>query len=472
VDKSFGESGGDAMTESGERSMEVVWARVSELLREKIGNQNVATWFAPAVFLGIRDRRAVLQLPNKFFVDWISEHYHGALLESLHEVCGEGVAQVMLHVNATPQGELFLETAPTVPDAQRTEASERRSWRLGYLVPKYTFPNFVVGASNKFAHAAAEAVANRPGEHYNPLFIYGGVGLGKTHLINAIGHRILERGTNTKVGYFSAEAFMNELISAIKRQRTDDFKNRFRRLDVLVIDDVQFLAGREGTQEEFFHTFNALHGSHRQIVLSSDKFPKDIPHLEDRLRNRFEWGLITDIQPPDLETRVAILLKKAEAEKLRIPHDVALFLASKFDNNIRELEGSLTRLGAFASLSQKTINVEFARDVLKDLVKDRNLQVTIEVVQRVISEQYGLKIGDLKSQRRTKSLAFTRQVAMYLSRKLTGASLPHIGEKFGNRDHSTVFHAVQVIERRRELDPAFGAKVQDLEKLIESQAKV
>jgi chromosomal replication initiator protein len=450
--------------------MQEIWLRVREALREKIGSQNFETWFEPASFAGVRDGTALLQLPNKFFVDWISEHYQSALLESFRSACGEAVSRVTLRANPTRQGELFPEARAVAVDP--ADAPPRRALRLGDLAPEYTFANFVVGASNKFAHAAAEAVGNRPGEHYNPLFIYGGVGLGKTHLMNAIGHRILERDPQARVGYLSAEAFMNELITAIKRQRTDDFKNRFRRLDVLIIDDVQFLAGREGTQEEFFHTFNALHGSRRQIVLSADKFPKEIPRLEDRLRNRFEWGLITDIQPPDLETRVAILFKKAEAKGLRVPHDVALFLASHFESNIRELEGSLTRLGAFASLSQRPITLEFAREVLKDLVRDRSPRVTIELVQRVISEQYGVRVADLKSQRRTRNLALTRQLAMYLSRKLTGASLPHIGEKFGNRDHSTVLHAVQVIERRRELDPAFGAAVDDLERLIETQAKL
>jgi chromosomal replication initiator protein len=340
------------------------------------------------------------------------------------------------------------------------------------LVPRYTFANFVVGASNKFAHAAAEAVANNPGEHYNPLFIYGGVGLGKTHLINAIGHQVLERASLAKVGYFSAESFMNELITAIREKHMDDFKNRFRKLDVLILDDVQFLAGREQTQVEFFHTFNTLHQSRRQIVLSSDKFPKDIPQLEERLRNRFEWGLIADIQAPDIETRVAILLKKAEAEGLPLGHDVALFLASKFEANIRELEGSLTRLGALASFLHKPITVEFAREVLKDLVKDRSLQVTVESVQQVISAQFAVKLSDLKSPKRTRNLAFARQVGMYLSRKLAGASLPSIGEKFGNRDHSTVIHAIQVIEKRRDEDPGFHSTLEGLERLVESHGKL
>ncbi len=450
--------------------MEATWSRVTEILREKIGGQNFDTWFRPALLLGVHESRALLQLPNKFFIDWISDHYQPALVESLRQVLGSELTGVTLRVNPNPQGELF----PPAPRNSESPGGEspKRGTRRGGLVSRYTFANFVVGASNKFAHAAAESVANKPGDHYNPLFIYGGVGLGKTHLINAIGHQVFERSSTAKVGYFSAESFMNELITAIREKRMDDFKNRFRKLDVLILDDVQFLAGREQTQVEFFHTFNTLHQSHRQIVLSSDKFPKDIPQLEERLRNRFEWGLIADIQAPDIETRVAILLKKAEVEGLPLSHDVALFLASKFEANIRELEGSLTRLGALSSFLKRPITVEFAREVLKDLVKDRSSQVTVESVQQVISAQFAVKLADLKSPKRTRSLAFARQVAMYLSRKLVGASLPNIGEKFGNRDHSTVFHAVRVIERRREEDPGFHATLANLEQLIASQSKL
>jgi chromosomal replication initiator protein len=450
--------------------MEAAWSRAAEILREKIGGQNFDTWFRPASLLGVHEARALLQLPNKFFVDWIAEHYQAALLDALREVLGSDLNGVTLRVNPSAQGELFPRSE------RRAEPSNgeapKRSSRRGGLVPRYTFANFVVGASNKFAHAAAEAVAHKPGEHYNPLFIYGGVGLGKTHLINAIGHQVLERASNAKVGYFSAESFMNELITAIREKRMDDFKNRFRRVDLLILDDVQFLAGREQTQVEFFHTFNTLHESHRQIVLSSDKFPKDIPQLEERLRNRFEWGLIADIQAPDIETRVAILLKKAEQEGLPLGHDVAMFLASKFEANIRELEGSLTRLGALASFLQRPITVDFAREVLKDLVKERSAQVTVESVQQVISAQFAVKVTDLKSPKRTRSLAFARQVAMYLARRMAGASLPSIGEKFGNRDHSTVIHAIQVIEKRRDEDPGFHSTLEGLERLIESQSRL
>jgi len=449
--------------------MEATWTRVTDVLREKIGSQNLETWFRPALYLGVHETRALLQLPNKFFVDWITDHYQTALLESLQEVIGPDLGGIVLRVNPNPQGELFPRSERR-PDPSIDE-TPRRNARRGGLVPRYTFTNFVVGASNKFAHAAAESVAAKPGEHYNPLFIYGGVGLGKTHLINAIGHHVIERSAGAKVGYFSAESFMNELITAIREKRMDDFKNRFRKLDVLILDDVQFLAGREQTQVEFFHTFNTLHESRRQIVLSSDKFPKDIPQLEARLRNRFEWGLIADIQAPDIETRVAILLKKAELEGLPLGHDVAMFLGEKFEANIRELEGSLTRLGALASFLHKPITVEFAREVLKDLVKDRSSQVTVESVQQVIAAQFAVKLADLKSPKRTRSLAFARQVAMYLARKLAGASLPAIGEKFG-RDHSTVIHAIQVIEKRCDDDPGFHSTLEGLERLIESQGKL
>ena len=450
--------------------MEATWSRITDILREKIGSQNFDTWFRPALLVGVHESRALIQLPNKFFVDWINEHYQAALLESFREVMGADISAVGLRSNPSPQGELFPRQERRSEPAGAD--SPKRAARRGGLVPRYTFANFVVGASNKFAHAAAEAVANKPGEHYNPLFIYGGVGLGKTHLMNGIGHHVLEHSANSKVGYFSAESFMNELITAIREKRMDDFKNRFRKLDVLILDDVQFLAGREQTQVEFFHTFNTLHDSHRQIVLSSDKFPKDIPQLEERLRNRFEWGLIADIQAPDIETRIAILLKKAEVEGLPLSHDVAMFLASKFEANIRELEGSLTRLGALASFLKRPITVDFAREVLKDLVKDRSPQVTVESIQQVVSTEFAVKVADLKSPKRTRSLAFARQVAMYLARKLAGASLPSIGEKFGNRDHSTVIHAVQVIEKRRDEDPGFHATLDSLERLIESQSRL
>lgn len=357
------------------------------------------------------------------------------------------------------QGELFPGEVPL---------GRRRPIRFGALVPRYTFSSFVVGASNQFANAACKAVAAQPGQHYNPLFLYGGVGLGKTHLANAIGHAVLEANPEARVAYLSAEAFMTQLITALRRDRMDEFKSTFRKIDVLIIDDVQFLANRERTQEEFFHTFNALHEAHRQIILTSDTVPKDIPGLEERLRNRFEWGLIADLQPPDMETRVAILEKKAEIDGLDLPREVAIHLASKIDSNVRELEGCLTRLSAVASLSKTAITVDFARHVLHDLLRERTT-VSIETIQRIVCERYGIRLGDLLSKKRSRNIAFPRQIAMYMARKLTASSFPTIGERFGGRDHSTVIHATNSIGRRLRNDDRLRDDVAELERLMHAQ---
>jgi len=353
----------------------------------------------------------------------------------------------------------------------KREERERVQKSNSNLVPKYTFQNFVVGASNQFAHAACVAVANQPGEHYNPLFIYGGVGLGKTHLVNAIGHQSAQR-SGLKVVYLSSESFMNELIGSLRRDKMDEFKKKFRNVDILILDDVQFIAGKERTQEEFFHTFNSLYESHKQIVITSDKFPKEIPGIEDRLRNRFEWGLIADIQPPDMETRVAILQKKAENEGVQLPHDVAFFLASNIDSNVRELEGSLTRLGAFSSLTKATITVELAKDVLKNTLKNAQQEITVENIQKTICDYFNLKIGDLKAKRRTQNIALPRQVAMYLCRKYTETSFPAIGDKFGGRDHSTVIHASKTIERKIKEDPHMQTTIEKLERNLNIRKRV
>jgi chromosomal replication initiator protein len=310
------------------------------------------------------------------------------------------------------------------------------------------------------------AVANQPGDHYNPLFIYGGVGLGKTHLVNAIGHWAEAQRPGLKIVYLSSETFMNELIASLRRDRMDEFKAKFRSVDILILDDVQFIAGKERTQEEFFHTFNSLYESHKQIVITSDRFPKDIPGLEDRLRNRFEWGLIADIQPPDVETRVAILQKKAEIEGVQLPHDVAIFLASNIDSNVRELEGSLTSLGAFASLTKARITVELTKEVLRHTLKGADKEVTVENIQKTICEFFNIRIGDLKAKRRTQNIALPRQVAMYLCRKHTESSFPAIGDKFGGRDHSTVIHASKTIERRIKEDPHMQNTIEKLERSL------
>lgn len=335
------------------------------------------------------------------------------------------------------------------------------------LNPKYTFDTFVIGNSNRFAHAASLAVAEAPAKAYNPLFIYGGVGLGKTHLMHAIGHYILNNNPKARVVYVSSEKFTNELINSIKDDKNVEFRNKYRNVDVLLVDDIQFIAGKERTQEEFFHTFNALYEANKQIIISSDRPPKEIPTLEDRLRSRFEWGLIADIQPPDFETRIAILKKKADMENLNVPNEVMVYIANKIQSNIRELEGALIRIVAFASLSNAEISVELATDVLKDIISSKNnKQITVELIQDVVASYYNLRIDDFKSKRRTKNVAYPRQIAMYLARKLTDLSLPKIGEEFGGRDHTTVIHAYEKISEDLEKDDTLKDTIDDLIKKI------
>lgn len=441
--------------------MEKIWRSTIEAIEEQLGEPDLREVVMRLRPVAMRGDAIVVEAPSKLAADVVRERCLDQIERALVQASGGALREVALTIPSAGQQELFPAPAPA---AKPTRADGRRS----VLLPKYTFDNFVVGASNQFAHAASKAVANQPGDHYNPLFIYGGVGLGKTHLVNAIGHQVLDHNENARVVYLSSESFMNELIAALRRDRMDEFKARFRRIDVLIVDDVQFLAGRERTQEEFFHTFNSLYDGHHQIVLTSDKFPKEIPDLEERLRNRFEWGLIADIQPPDVETRVAILEKKAEFEGIELPQDVAIFLATNIDSNVRELEGSLTRLGAFASLNKCPITVDFARDVLQSVLRERvDRAITIESIQKAVCDFFRIRPNDLRSKRRTRTIALPRQVAMYLCRRYTNASFPVIGDRFGGRDHSTVIHAAQVIERRLREDPAFRATVERLERLLE-----
>jgi len=438
--------------------MAELWQEALARLKDQLGKQNYDTWIQPIAFVS-RDKSCVyLNVPNKFFRDWLTEHY----LTRIEEVLSK-TAQQKLTVSLDVKQEPPIKTiAEKIAGKDEREREKRR--RTSNLIPRYTFENFVIGASNQFAHAASMAVANQPGDHYNPLFIYGGVGLGKTHLINAIGHKAVSKFPGAKIFYLSSESFMNELISSLRRDRMDEFKMKFRNVDVLILDDVQFIAGKERTQEEFFHTFNSLYEARKQIVITSDKFPKEIPGLEDRLRNRFEWGLIADIQPPDMETRVAILQKKAEVEKVILPHDVAIFLASNIDSNVRELEGSLTRLGAFSSLTRSNLTVDLAKEVLKNTLKGSHREITIEGIQKTICDYYNIKLGDLKAKRRTKNIAIPRQVAMYLCRKYTETSFPVIGDKFGGRDHSTVIHASKTIEKKIREDPYMLTTIEKLER--------
>src|SRR6266508_1677535 len=438
--------------------MPELWNQALIEVKERIGKQNYETWIKPIRFASRSKSEINLEVPNKFFRDWLTEHYLLQIEDVLSSLAKDRV-RVVFEINEK------LESRSTGDRNIKKEEKEReRPSRNTNLIPKYTFDNFVIGASNQFAHAACVAVANQPGDHYNPLFIYGGVGLGKTHLVNAIGHHSVTQRPSLKVVYLSSESFMNELIASLRRDKMDEFKRKFRNVDILILDDVQFIAGKERTQEGFFHTFNSLYDSHKQIVITSDKFPKEIPGLEDRLRNRFEWGLIADIQPPDMETRVAILQKKAEVEGVQLPHDVAIFLASNIDSNVRELEGSLTRLGAFSSLTKATITVELTKELLRNTLKGAQGEITVENIQKTICDYFNIRMGDLKAKRRTQNIALPRQVAMYLCRKHTETSFPGIGDKFGGRDHSTVIHASKTIERKIKEDPHMQKTIEKLER--------
>ena len=432
------------------------WERVLERMSERVSADDLAQLIRPLRPLAVTPAEFRLEAPNRLTLVCITDNYLGVLRECVAAVVGP--RQVLVELPVRDQGELF----------PRGRAVRRARPLHSTLNPKYTFANFVIGASNQFAHAASKAVASQPGDHYNPLFIYGGVGLGKTHLVNAIGHQIVERNPLARIAYLSSEAFMNELISSLRRDRMGQFKDRFRKVDVLILDDVQLLAGRERTQEEFFHTFNALYDHRRQIVLTSDKVPKEIPELEERLRNRFEWGLIADIQAPDVETRVAIIEKKAEMEGIPLTGEVALFLGSELASNVRELEGSLTRLGAYASITRRPITVDFAREVLQAVLKRRAPTMSPDDIMTAVCNHFSLRPADLRSKRRSRNVAVPRQLAMYLCRRLLNISFPNIGDVFG-RDHSTVIHASSVTERRIKDDPAFQATVEQLERTIRGQ---
>ena len=423
-----------------------VWNDILARVEAKINRHSYYTWFKPTSLVGAAGERLTIRVPNSQFRDWLAKHYTGVIDEAAREVRPDGV-------------HLLFVTADEA-DAPPAGAESDRNNRVpppppGVLSPRYTFDTFVVGSSNQFAHAASLAVAEAPSRSYNPLFIYGGVGLGKTHLMHAIGQYLLHQSPHLKLSYISSERFMNEMINAVRYDRILDFRERYRSMDVLLVDDVQFLAGKEGTQTEFFHTFNSLHDAQKQIVISSDCPPNEIPALEERLRSRFEWGLIADIQPPDLETKVAILKKKAGAEAVPLPDDVALYIGGRIKSNVRELEGSLIRLIAYASLTGLGISLSLAKEVLRDLIDRGDDAVTIDMVQKFVANHYQLKVADLKSRNNAKAVALPRQVAMYLAKSLTGASLPQIGKSFGGKHHSTVIHSIRKIDDRCKHDRDF-----------------
>ena len=432
-----------------------LWDKVVASLDRRIDKHSLETWILPVKPIELGDEAFTLGVPSKFFATWLEEHHADIIREILKEITGKDrqLRFDVLSVDRVP-----LDVVADSP----SPVTARRKVEGANLNLKYTFKRFVVGGGNKFAHAAALAVAERPARAYNPLFIYGGVGLGKTHIMQAIGNFVLDTKPELRVCYVSAEKFMNEMIYAIQRGSTISFRNKYRGMDVLLIDDVQFLAGKESTQEEFFHTFNSLYDAHKQIVLTSDRAPKEIPTLEERLVSRFEWGLVTDIGPPDFETRVAILKKKSEDENLEIPDDVFHMIADAIKANIRELEGSLVKLVAFSSFTGRPITPDLATEVLKDILAPDTRTISVDDIRRVVAAHFKLAPEALVSRKRTSAIAFPRQVAMYLARMLTNLSLSDIGLRFGKRDHTTVIHACDKVAERVRTDPKFSALVESL----------
>jgi chromosomal replication initiator protein len=435
-----------------------LWDQILSRVETKVNRHIFYTWFKPTSFVSEDAASITVRVPSTLFKDWLTKHYSGVIGEAMAEV-----TRASLALNFIPDSQIDAVAIPLSPDEVAAVDDPAPIVPIGPgpagLNLRYTFDTFIVGSSNQFAHAACRAVAEAPSRSYNPLFLHGGVGLGKTHLMHAVGQYVLQHDRNLKLTYISSERFMNEMINAVRYDRVIDFRERYRSVDVLLVDDIQFLAGKEGTQTEFFHTFNALHDSQKQIVLSSDCPPREIPALEERLRSRFEWGLIADIQPPDLETKVAILKKKAETEAVPLSDDVAIYIAGKIKSNIRELEGSLIRLVAYASLTGQEITLHLAQEVLRNILDHEEKAVTIEIIQKFVADYYNLKMADLKSRNNSKSVAMPRQISMYLCKSLTHASLPEIGRSFGGKHHSTVIHSIRKVEALRKRDPDFNTLI-------------
>jgi chromosomal replication initiator protein len=435
-----------------------LWEQILTRVETKVNRHSFYTWFKPTTFVAADSATITVRVPNPLFKDWLTKHYSGVLAEAMSELQKTNLEVNFVaepHAEGAPVEISVAEVRVVEHDVAPSDAAPGPAG----LNPRYTFDTFIVGSSNQFAHAACRAVAEAPSRSYNPLFIYGGVGLGKTHLMHAVGQYVLQHDQNLKLTYISSERFMNEMINAVRYDRIIDFRERYRSVDVLLVDDIQFLAGKEGTQTEFFHTFNALYDSQKQIVLSSDCPPHEIPALEERLRSRFEWGLIADIQSPDLETKIAILKKKAEAEAVPLPDNVAIYIASKIKSNIRELEGSLIRLIAYASLTGQELSLPLAQEVLKNIIDHDEKAVTIEIIQKHIADYYNLKLVELKSRNNSKSVAKPRQIAMYLCKSLTHASLPEIGRSFGGKHHSTVIHSIRKVNELRKKDGDFNTLI-------------
>jgi len=436
--------------------LDSLWNRYVAALAGKMPPSAVDSWLSESRLAAVDADHLRITVQNTYTRDWLLQHHQPALTAAAADVLG-----------GSPRVEIDVDTAPARPaPAPAPMPREPLVASASGLSARYTFDTFVVGNSNQFAQAACQAVADLPSKAYNPLFIYGGVGLGKTHLLHAVGHQIARLYPSLRVLYLSTERFTNELINAIRYDRTAEFRAKYRNIDLLLVDDIQFISGKERTQEEFFHTFNDLYEAHRQIVVSSDSAPKEIPDIEERLRSRFEWGLIADIQPPDFETRVAILKRKAELERVRLPDEVAYLIAGRIKANIREIEGSLTRMVAYCSLSGREMTVDLAHDVLSELWAEEEKVITIEHIQRKVSDFFGLKLSDMRAKNRTKAVAFPRQVAMYLARQLTHTSLAEVGRAFGGKDHTTVLHAVEKVQALLREDPKFKKTVDTLSQSI------
>jgi chromosomal replication initiator protein len=447
---------------------EVLWSKALDIIKAELNNEQVfGIWFKPIKPVLVKNGVITLEVPNKFFKTWLLDRYMGTLSSAISSAFGSDLKVDFTLGEKEEAG--AEEENPKDPKQDKffgifTRHPQDHAKEIG-LNSKYTFDNFVVGPSNRLAHAAALAVADSPAKTYNPLFIYGGVGLGKTHLMHAIGQRSLGKSAKTKVLYLSSETFTNQLISAIQTRATPEFRKKYRSVDILLIDDIQFIANKEATQEEFFHTFNALYDAHKQIVVSSDRPPKEIPGLEERLVSRFLYGLVADIQAPDLETRIAILKKKSEKATIVLPNDVLYFIAEKVKTNIRELEGALIRVVTYANLVDKTISVDLVKEVLKDMISEVEKKVTIDLIQKKVSEYFDIRLSDMRAKKRSKAIAYPRQIAMYIARQLTDYSLPEIGEFFGGRDHTTVIHACDKIIEDLKVKPGMRGLV---DKLIQS----
>lgn len=436
-------------------SLDNIWNEVLNLIKVELTEVSFNTWLKTIEPISISSNKVVLAAPNEFTKGILVGRYLNLIKSALTQVTEED-----FNIQFIIPGE-----EQTLNIGQSLVQENNDNSQKSQLNPKYTFDTFVIGNSNRFAHAASLAVAEAPAQAYNPLFIYGGVGLGKTHLMHAIGHYILSQNPNSKVVYVSSEKFTNELINSIREYRNEEFRNKYRNIDVLLVDDIQFIAGKEGTQEEFFHTFNALYEANKQIIISSDRPPKEIPTLEDRLRSRFEWGLIADIQPPDLETRIAILRKKANVENIVVNDNVMLYIASKIQSNIRELEGALIRVVAYSSLTNSEVTEELAGEALKDILSNnKSVEITVDLIKETISKNFRIKIDDFNSKKRTRAIAYPRQIAMYLTRELTDLSLPKIGDEFGGRDHTTVIHAYEKISTELNENIELKRKLDDIVK--------